>query len=262
MAETAQIHSIPASLSLAGRVALVTGGSRGIGRAIAITLAERGADVAVNYTSNETAAREVCEAITALGRRAVVAGFDVASGEAVESGVKRIVQQLGTIHIVVNNAGVSVDALCARAREEDWQRTLDINLKGSFLCSKATARHVLRARGKGRIINISSVVGEMGNAGQAIYAASKAGLLGLTRSLAKEFSSRGVTVNAITPGFIDTDMTDAGLQGEARQALIDQIPLSRIGDPKDIAEAAAFLASDAAAYITGHTLRVNGGLLI
>ncbi|TPV92344.1 MAG: 3-oxoacyl-[acyl-carrier-protein] reductase [Myxococcales bacterium FL481] len=249
-------------MSLEGRVALVTGGSRGIGRAIALLLAERGADVAVNYTANESAAREVCDAIAGLGRRAIAVRCDVSDADSVEAAVKRVVEQLGSLALLVNNAGISIDSLCARAREEDWQRTIDVNLKGAFLCTKAASRQLLKARRHGRVINVSSVIGEMGNAGQAMYASSKAGLLGLTRSLAREFAPRGVTVNAITPGFIETDMTDAGLHGDARDRLLQQIPLARIGGPDDVAEAAAFLAADAGGYITGHALRVNGGLLI
>lgn len=264
MTEQAQApaHTGFAGLALTGRVALVTGASRGIGRAIARTLAARGAVVAVNYSQREDAARELCDLIAADGGKAIAVGFDVADPAAVEAGIARVAQELGGLHILVNNAGVSVDALLLRASVDDFGRLLDINLKGAFLCCKAAARHLLRARADGRIINISSVVGEQGNAGQAMYAAAKAGILGLTKSLARELASRGVTVNAVTPGFIDTDMTAAALQGEAREALLKQIPLARIGRPEEVAEAVAFLAAPAASYITGHILRVNGGLLI
>lgn len=251
-----------ASLLLTGRVALVTGASRGIGRAIARTLAARGAAVAVNYSQREDAARELCEQIVADGGKAIAVGFDVSSPAAVDAGIQQVIAALGGLHILVNNAGVSIDALLMRANPDDFSRLLDINLKGAFLCSKAAARHLLRARADGRIINISSVVGEQGNAGQAMYAAAKAGVLGLTKSLARELASRGVTVNAVTPGFIDTDMTAAALKGDARDALLKQIPLARIGRPEEVAEAVAFLAAPAASYITGHVLRVNGGLHI
>ena len=250
------------ALSLDGLVALVTGGSRGIGRAIAETLAARGAAVAVNFASREDAAREVCESIAAAGGKAIAVGFDVSDAAAVDAGVKQVVSELGGLHVLVNNAGVSIDALLLRASEDDWNRTLEINLKGAFLTSKACSRQLLRAKDRGRIINLSSVVGETGNAGQAMYSASKAGLLGLTKSLAQEFAGRAITVNAVTPGFIETDMTAESLQGDAREALLKKVPLGRIGRPQEIAEAVAFLASPAAAYITGHVMRVNGGLHI
>jgi 3-oxoacyl-[acyl-carrier protein] reductase len=252
--------SLPASLSLAGRVALVTGASRGIGRAIARTLAERGAAVAVNYSNREDAARAVCDEIVAAGGQALPVGFDVADAAAVEKGIQRVVVEFGGLSILVNNAGISIDALLLRASEADFQRVLDVSLKGAFLCSKAAARQLLKAKADGRIINISSVIGEQGNAGQAMYAAAKAGMIGLTKSLARELASRGVTVNAVTPGFFDTDMTAASIHAEAREALLKQIPLGRIGRPEEVAEAVAFLAAPAAAYITGHVLAINGGL--
>jgi 3-oxoacyl-[acyl-carrier protein] reductase len=255
--------ALPAALSLAGRVALVTGGSRGIGRAIATTLAARGAAVAVNYASREDAAREVCRPRSPprAARRSPSASTS-SDAAAVDAGVARVVAELGGLHILVNNAGVSIDALLLRASAADFARILDINLKGTFHCCKAATRHLLKAKADGRVINLSSVVGEQGNAGQAMYAASKAGVLGFTKSLARELAGRGVTVNAVTPGFIATEMTSAALQGDARAALLGQIPLGRIGEPQEVAEAVAFLAAPAASYITGHTLRVNGGLLI
>lgn len=252
--------ALPTSLSLTDRVALVTGASRGIGKAIAETLAARGAMVAVNFARNEDAAAAVCAAIEAAGGKALPVGFDVADQDAVAAGIKRVTEQFGGLHILVNNAGISIDGLLMRAKSEDFRRTLAVNLEGAFTCSRVAARPLLKARSAGRIINVSSVVGETGNAGQAMYAASKAGLLGLSKSLALEFAGRGVTVNAVTPGFIETDMTDAALQGDAREQLTRKIPLGRIGSATDVAEAVAWLASPAAAYVTGHVLRVNGGL--
>lgn len=254
--------SLPESLSLEGRVALVTGASRGIGRSIASTLASRGAYVAVNYARSSDAAQSLCAEIEATGGRAFAVGFDVADAEAVDAGVDKIKEALGPIEILVNNAGVSIDALLMRASDEDWARTMSINLTGAFQVIRACSRHLLKARAKGRIINISSVIGEQGNVGQSMYSASKAGLIGLTKSLAREFAPRGVTVNAITPGFIATDMTDASLSGESKDALLRQIPLGRVGAVQEIAEAVAFLAAPASAYTTGHVMRVNGGLLI
>lgn len=255
-------NALPQSLSLAGRRALVTGGSRGIGRAIATTLASRGAAVAVNYVSSEGPAQEVCEEIRAAGGTAMAVGFDVGDSAAAEAGIKKVVEELGGLDILVNNAGISIDALLMRAKLEDFQKILRINLEGAFTCSKAAARHLLRARANGRIINLSSVVGETGNAGQAMYAASKAGLIGLTKSIAQEVASRGITVNAVAPGFIETDMTESSVQGKAREALLANIPLGRIGQAAEVAETVAFLASSGAGYITGHVLRVNGGLAI
>lgn len=256
------VTALPPALSLADRVALVTGASRGIGRAIAKLLAERGAAVAVNYASNEDAAASLCAELVEAGGKAIAVGFDVADAQAVEAGIKRVSDELGGLHILVNNAGISIDGLLMRAKPEDLRRTLAVNLEGAFHCSKAASRQLLKAKHAGRIINVSSVVGETGNGGQSMYAASKAGLIGLTKSLALEFASRGVTVNAVTPGFIATDMTDAALAGDAREQLLAKIPLRRIGEPAEVAEAVAWLAAPAAAYVTGHVLRVNGGLAL
>lgn len=218
--------------------------------------------MAVSYASSEAAAREVCEAIEHAGGKAVAVGFDVGDATAVGEGIKQVVDALGGLDVVVNNAGISIDALLMRAREEDWEKLERTNLRGTLLVSKAAARHLLRAKDRGRIINLSSVVGEQGNTGQTMYAATKAGIIGMTKSMARELAGRGVTVNAVAPGFIETDMTEAALRGDARKALLAQIPLGRVGSPDDVAEAVAFLASDAAGYITGHVLRVNGGLQI
>ncbi|MEM9494025.1 MAG: 3-oxoacyl-ACP reductase family protein [Myxococcota bacterium] len=246
--------------ALEGKIALVTGGSRGIGRAISIALGRRGATVIVNYTSREDAATETAEQVIAAGGQAVTAGFSVADSERVTAEVKRLAKELGGLHILVNNAGIAVNGLLMRFKDADWQRVVDVNLAGAFHTSRAASSYLLRARGCGRIINISSVVGEMGNAGQAAYAASKAGLIGLTKSLAREFASRGVCVNAVTPGYIATDMTDAELPEDKRAELVGAIPLGRIGSADDIAGAVAFLAGPEASYITGEVLRINGGM--
>jgi 3-oxoacyl-[acyl-carrier protein] reductase len=255
-------RTLPSSLDLTGRRAIVTGASRGIGRAIAETLAARGATVVVNYRAGEAAAREVCDAIAAAGGTAHAIGFDVADAAAVEAGMKAAIDALGGLEILVNNAGISIDALIMRASAADFDATMATNLRGAFLCSKIAARHLLKAKERGRIVNLSSVVGEQGNPGQSMYAASKAGVIGLTKSLARELAGRGITVNAVTPGYIATDMTAAALTGDAQAQLLSRIPLGRVGQPQEIAEAVAFLASDAAAYVTGHVMRVNGGLAI
>jgi 3-oxoacyl-[acyl-carrier protein] reductase len=239
------------------RVALVTGASRGIGRAIAIALAKDGLDVIVNYTANEAAATET---LSLMGGGSL-SRFDVADGAQVDAAIKQIATEKGRLDVLVNNAGIAIDGLLLRTKKDDWQHTLDVNLTGAFHCCKAAARHLLKSD-HGRIVNLSSVVGEQGNAGQVSYAASKAGLIGLTKTLAREFASRGITVNCVTPGFIETDMTAAHVQGETREALLKQIPLGRIGKAEDVAEAVRFLVSEAASYVTGQVVRVNGGLLM
>ena len=248
--------------ALEGRVALVTGGSRGIGRAICVALARRGAKVVINYASREDAARETAELVTAAGGTAVLSAFDVAAPEAVTEAIKAIGKDHGGLDVLVNNAGVAINGLLLRYKDDQWARTLQVNLGGAFHCARAAASLLLRAKEHGRIINITSVVGESGNGGQVAYASSKAGLIGLTQSLAKELASRGVTANAVSPGFIDTDMTAEHLPEAARAKLLEQIPLSRIGLADDVAHAVAFLAGPEAAYITGQVLRVNGGLLM
>jgi 3-oxoacyl-[acyl-carrier protein] reductase len=247
---------------LSGRVALVTGGSRGIGRAIAVALGRRGATVVVNYASRTDAAEETVAQIAAAGGTAVTCGFDVSDAAATAAAIKQIGKDHGGLHILVNNAGVAINGLLLRFKDSDWERVMAINLAGSFRCARAAAPLLLRAKDRGRIINIGSVVGETGNAGQAAYAASKAGLIGLTKALAKELAPRGVCVNAVTPGYIATDMTDEHLPEDQRDKLLESIPLGRIGTPEDVAGAVAFLAGPEAGYITGEVLRINGGLLM
>ena len=237
---------------------MVTGGGRGIGRAVSEHLAQLGARVAVNYSRSADAANAVVKAIEANGGEAIAVGFDVSDEAAVQQGIKEVLERFGRIDILVNNAGVTSDGLLVRTSAEEWRRTIDINLSGAFFCSKAVAKSMMKARA-GRIINISSVIGEMGNPGQAAYAASKSGIFGLTKSMARELGSRGVTVNAVTPGYIKTDMT-AELPEAQKDALQAQIALGRLGEPEDIAGVVAFFALPASAYITGQVLGVNGGM--
>jgi 3-oxoacyl-[acyl-carrier protein] reductase len=243
---------------LTGKVAVVTGASRGIGRAIALHLAEAGADVVVNYAGSENAAQEVVQQIEALGRKAVKARADVSSSQEAEDLIKLAIETFGKIDILVNNAGITRDNLIMRMKEEEFDQVIAINLKGVFNCIKAVTRPMMKQR-SGRIINISSVVGVLGNPGQANYVAAKAGVIGLTKATAKELATRGITVNAVAPGFIETDMTDK-LASEMREQLLKQIPLERLGQPEDIAKAVRFLASDDASYMTGQTIHVDGGM--
>lgn len=243
---------------LQGKTALVTGASRGIGRAIAIALAEAGADVAVNYAGSEKAAEEVVARIEALGRRAFKVQADVSSSAQAEDMVKQVLDRFERLDILVNNAGITRDNLIMRMKEEEFDQVINTNLKGVFNCIKAVTRPMMKQR-FGRIINISSVVGVLGNAGQANYVAAKAGVIGLTKATARELASRNVTVNAVAPGYIETDMTDK-LSQEMQQQLLQQIPLSRLGQPEDIARVVRFLASDDAMYMTGQTLHVDGGM--
>ncbi len=242
---------------LKDKVVIVTGASRGIGRTLALTLAGTGAKVVLS-ARNEEALNQLVAEIQAAGGAAVAVAGDVSSASAAEKLIEAGVGAFGRVDVLVNNAGVTRDALLLRMKDEDWDEVLNVNLKGAFLCTRAAAKVMSKQR-FGRIINISSVVGEMGNPGQANYCASKAGLLGLTKSVARELARRNVTVNAITPGFIVTDMTDA-LPEKTREELAAQIPLGRFGSAEDIAHAVIFLASDQAGYITGQTLGVNGGM--
>jgi 3-oxoacyl-[acyl-carrier protein] reductase len=243
-----------------GKVALVTGASRGIGRAVAEELGRAGAWVAVGYTANDEAARTALAAVEAAGGRGALFKFDVADGAACAGAVEKVVAEQGRLDVLVNNAGIAIDGLLVRIKDEDWKRQLDVNLSGLFHLSKAAARPMMKQRG-GAVVNLTSVVGEMGNAGQAAYAATKAGIIGFTRAMARELASRNVRVNAVSPGFIDTDMTKEMAEA-ARAKTLEQIPMGRLGTAAEVAQAVAFLASDRAAYITGQVLRVNGGMLM
>ena len=243
---------------LKGKVALVTGGSRGIGKAIAKRLASEGATVVINYTQNESAANQTKKEIEELGGQAITSKFDVSDFETVHREIDKIIEKYGALNILINNAGITQDTLLMRMKEEDWDNVISINLKGTFNCTRAVTRTMFKQR-EGRIVNMTSVVGEMGNAGQTNYAASKAGIIGFTKACAREMAPRGITVNAISPGFIKTDITD-NLPEELKQDYISRIPLNRFALPEDVAGAVAFLVSDDASYITGEVFRVNGGI--
>jgi 3-oxoacyl-[acyl-carrier protein] reductase len=244
-------------MSLKGKVAVVTGASRGIGKAIAMKLAREGADLVVTATSLE-GAQLVADDLIQMGAKALAVKVDVAASAEVAELFAKVIGEFGRLDILVNNAGITKDGLLLRMKDEEWDAVINVNLKGTFNCTREAVKLMAKAR-SGRIINISSVVGEMGNAGQANYCASKAGIIGLTKSAAREFAKRNVTVNAITPGFIATDMTEA-LSEKVREELQKQIPMERFGAPEDIANAVYFLASDMGSYITGHVLSVNGGM--
>ena len=248
--------------ALDGCVALVTGGSRGIGRAICVALAGRGARVVVNYRERRDAADETAALCKEAGTEAVTSGFDVADRAASAAAIDQIAREQGGLHILVNNAGIALNGLLLRFKDDDWDRTIAVNLGGVYACSKAAARHLLKAKERGRVIHLTSVVGEMGNGGQAAYAAAKAGIIGFSKAMARELASRGVTVNAVSPGYIETDMTAEHLPEAARAQLMAQIPMARIGSPDDVAGVVAFLAGPEAAYVTGQVVRVNGGLLM
>ena len=244
--------------SMSGKTAVVTGGSRGIGRAICLELARRGANVVFSYAGNTAAADKTLEELKALGVEARAIQGNVADPAAAKTLIDTAVKELGGIHILVNNAGITRDGLAMAMKEEDFDAVIETNLKGAFLCMKAAIRPMMKAR-YGRIVNLSSVVALRGNPGQINYCASKAGLIGMTKSLAKEMGARGITVNAVAPGYISTDMT-AALPDAARDAMLSTIPVGRAGSPEDVAAAVAFLASEEAGYITGQVLSVDGGM--
>ena len=244
----------------ANKVAVVTGASRGIGRAVALKFAAEGARVVVGFSSNESKALEVVEEIKSNGGDAVTLKVDVADSNSVADFFKSVTDKFQTVDILVNNAGITRDNLLLRMKDEEFDAVINTNLKGVFNCTKVAAKIMLKARA-GKIVNIASVVGEIGNAGQANYSASKAGVIALTKTSAKEFASRGITVNAVAPGFIETDMTSV-LKDEVKSEMSKSIPLSRFGTPEDVANAVVFLASDSAAYITGQTINVDGGMVM
>ncbi len=245
---------------LNGKVALVTGASRGIGRAIATALAAEGAKVAINYAGNEKAAQETKAAVEAAGSEALLIKADVSDAESADNMVKEAAEHFGCIDILVNNAGITRDGLLARMKNEDFEAVINTNLKGVFYCTKAAAKLMMKKK-SGRIVNVSSVVGITGNAGQANYAAAKAGVIGFTKSVAKELASRGITANAVAPGFIETDMT-AVLPDKVKEDLIKSVPLGKLGQAENVADAVVFLASEKASYITGQVINIDGGMVM
>jgi 3-oxoacyl-[acyl-carrier protein] reductase len=245
---------------LTGKVALVTGGSRGIGRAVSVALAKQGAYVAINYAGNEAAAAETLTYLREQGGDGEIVRFDVASQSAFEEAIDDLVKRKGKLDILISNAGIAMDQLLLRIKPEELEKTFATNVGGALWGAKAAMRHMMRKR-TGRIVFLSSVVAESGNPGQAVYSASKAALLGLTKTLAREYASRGVTVNAVAPGFIATDMT-AGLPEDVKKKIVEQTPLARIGSPDEVAAAVVYLSSDEAGYVTGQVLRVNGGMYV
>lgn len=247
-------------MHLTDKVALVTGASRGIGRAIAVLMAKQGADVVVNYSGSEGAAQETVDAILALGRKAIKVKANVGNAEEVAAMVEEAHTAFGRIDILVNNAGITRDGLLMRMKDDDWDDVMNINLKGVYLVTKAVSKIMMKQR-SGKIVNMTSVVGVTGNAGQANYSASKAGVIGFTKTCAKELASRGITVNAIAPGFIHTDMTDV-LPDKVKEAMVQTIPLGRMAEPEEVAVVATFLASDMASYITGQVINVDGGMVM
>lgn len=247
-------------MDLSGKVALVTGGSRGIGREIAIELARHGADVAISYVNNEEKAMEVVREIHKFSVKGLCIKADVSKEEEVKRLVDTIKDELGTIDILVNNAGINRDTLLIRMSTQEWDQVIDTNLKGTYLCTRLVAKDMIKKK-YGKIINIASVAGVAGNYGQANYSASKAGVIGFTKAVAKELASRGINVNAVAPGLIETDMTQA-LKEEIKEALIKSVPMGRLGSPKDVANLVVFLASDKSDYITGQTINIDGGMIM
>ncbi|QIB26229.1 3-oxoacyl-[acyl-carrier-protein] reductase [Caloranaerobacter azorensis] len=247
-------------MNLNGKIALITGGSRGIGKAIALKLASLGANIVVNYTKSDAKAKEVIKLAEEMGVRAIAVKADVSNKDDVENFINKVLDEFGRIDILVNNAGITRDNLLMRMKEEEWDDVININLKGTFNVTKTAIRSMIKQK-SGSIINIASVIGITGNQGQCNYAASKAGIIGFTKSIAKEVAKKKVRVNAVAPGFINTDMTDK-LPDKVKEEYLTKIPLNRLGEPEDIANAVAFLASDLSSYITGQVLIVDGGLLI
>lgn len=245
---------------LKGKTAVVTGASRGIGRAIAVKLARLGANVVVNYRNSVEAVQEVVKEIEALGAKALAVQCDISSYSDAENMMKKCIEEFGSLDILVNNAGITKDGLLMRMKEEDFDSVIDINLKGAFNCTRHVSAIMLKQR-SGRIINISSVSGLTGNAGQVNYSSAKAGILGMTKAVAKELASRGVTCNAVAPGYIQTDMTDV-LSDKVKDTIMNTIPLKKLGNPEDVANAVAFLASEEASYITGQIINVDGGMVM
>ncbi len=247
-------------MELTGKTAVVTGGSRGIGKAVALKLAELGANIVVNYTKNPEKAQEVIKTIEGMGLKAMAIKADVSNSAEVDELFRRVEENFSTIDILVNNAGITRDTLLVKMKEEDWDNVISINLKGTFNCTKAVIKKMMKQR-SGKIVNIASVIGVTGNAGQSNYGASKAGIIGFTKSIAKEVGSRGINVNAVAPGFIETDMTDI-LSEEIKDNLLTNIPLKQLGKPEDVANTVAFLCREDSKYITGQVINVDGGMVM
>lgn len=247
-------------MCLSGKTAIVTGGSRGIGKAVALKLAEKGANIVVNYTSNSTKAEEVVNEIKKMGREALAIKADVSNPDDVKNLVKETEKQFSNIDILINNAGITKDTLLIRMKEDDWDKVMSVNLKGTFLCTKLVGKKMMKQR-RGKIVNIASIVGIIGNAGQANYSASKAGIIGFTKSTAKELASRGINVNAVAPGFIETEMTKK-LSEEVVENYAKNIPLGKMGTPEDVANVVFFLCSQEASYVTGQVINIDGGMVM